>query len=152
MSDVNQARRTRFQCLFDGTDITSDIAPYLLSVTYIDNDDAEGDDLQLQLQDRELILLVNNRADRGSRTEDMLAVCLALNPSQVWLLGAARGYMRRGLIRRRSDILIRTFAGPEELSIDQLAENQVIYAIGNIAQGGRELMSRVRKEGTTLVS
>ena len=107
---------------------------------------------QLQLQDRELILLVNNRADRGSRTEDMLAVCLALNPSQVWLLGAARGYMRRGLIRRRSDILVRTLAGPEELSIDQLAENQVIYAIGNIAQGGRELMSRVRKEGTTLVS
>ena len=45
MSDVNQARRTRFQCLFDGTDITSNIAPYLLSVTYIDNDDAEGDDL-----------------------------------------------------------------------------------------------------------
>lgn len=53
MSDVNQARRTRFQCIFDGTDITSDIVPYLLSVTYIDNDDAEGDDLQLQLQDRD---------------------------------------------------------------------------------------------------
>ena len=88
----------------------------------------------------------------GSRTEDMLAVCLALNPSQVWLMGAARGYMRRGLIRRRPDILVRTLAGPEELSIDQLAENQVIYAIGNIAQGGRELMARVRKEGTTLVS
>ena len=107
---------------------------------------------QLQLQDRELILLVNNRADRGSRTEDMLAVCLALNPSQVWLMGAARCYMRRWLIRRRPDILVRTLAGPEELSIDQLAENQVIYAIGNIAQGGRELMARVRKEGTTLVS
>ena len=55
MSDVNQARRTRFQCLFDGTDITSDIAPYLLSVTYIDNDDAEGDDLQIQLQDRDKV-------------------------------------------------------------------------------------------------
>ena len=53
MSDVNQARRTRFQCIFDGTDITSNIVPYLLSVTYIDNDDAEGDDLQLQLQDRD---------------------------------------------------------------------------------------------------
>ncbi len=57
MSDVNQARRTRFQCLFDGTDITSDIAPYLLSVTYIDNDDAEGDDLQIQLQDRDKVWL-----------------------------------------------------------------------------------------------
>lgn len=57
MSDVNQARRTRFQCLFDGTDITSNIAPYLLSVTYIDNDDAEGDDLQLQLQDRDKVWL-----------------------------------------------------------------------------------------------
>ena len=50
MSDVNQARRTRFQCLFDGTDITSDIAPYLLSVTYIDNDDAEGDDKAADVQ------------------------------------------------------------------------------------------------------
>ncbi len=53
MSDANLARRTEFTCLFDGTDITEDIKPYLLSVTYIDNDDSESDDLQLQLQDRD---------------------------------------------------------------------------------------------------
>ena len=104
-----------------------------------------------RLQQRELILLVNNRADRGSRTEDMLQVCLTLNPAQVWLMGAAQGYMRRGLARRRPDILVRSLSGPEELDVNQLGQNQVIYAIGNIAHGGRELMVRVEKEGTPLV-
>ena len=104
-----------------------------------------------RLQQRELILLLNNRADRGSRTEDMLQVCLTLNPAQVWLMGAAQGYMRRGLARRRPDILVRSLSGPEELDVNQLGQNQVIYAIGNIAHGGRELMVRVEKEGTPLV-
>lgn len=104
-----------------------------------------------RLEDKELIVLVNNRADRGSRTQDMLAVCLALKPAQVWLMGAARGYMRRGLARKLPQTRVADLSGPQSLDLDALTEDQVIFAIGNIANGGRELMARVREEGTPLV-
>lgn len=53
MSDKNLARRTAVEVAFGGVDITSSIRPYLLSITYTDNEEDEADDLQLKLQDRE---------------------------------------------------------------------------------------------------
>ena len=57
MSDKNMARRTDVEINFDGTDITSSIRPYLLSVTYTDNEEDEADDLQIRLQDRDGVWL-----------------------------------------------------------------------------------------------
>ncbi len=57
MSDESKARRTSVSVAFDGTDITEDIKPYLLSLTYTDNEEDEADDLQIQLQDREAVWL-----------------------------------------------------------------------------------------------
>lgn len=104
-----------------------------------------------QLEGRELILVVNNRADRGSRTEDMLSVCLALRPQQVWLMGAGRGYMRRGLRRGLPQAAVRELSGAAEIDAARLDAGQVLFAIGNIANGGRELMARVREEGSPYV-
>ena len=53
MSDKSLARRTDAQVIFDGTDISKDIRPYLLDITYTDNEEDETDDLQLNLADRE---------------------------------------------------------------------------------------------------
>lgn len=53
MSDKNQARRTTAAVVFGGTDITASIRPYLLSITYTDNEEDEADDLQIKLQDRD---------------------------------------------------------------------------------------------------
>lgn len=103
------------------------------------------------LEGRELILLVNNRPDRGSRTQDMLSVCLALRPEQVWLMGAARSYMRRGLERRLPRCRVRNLKSPRDMGLDSLEERHVIFAVGNIANEGRDLMAYVRKEGTELV-
>lgn len=55
MSDANLARRTSVEVAFDGTDITSSIKPYLLSLVYTDNEADETDDLQISLQDRDSI-------------------------------------------------------------------------------------------------
>lgn len=52
MSNRNMARRTVAEIAFDGVDITSSIRPYLLSVSYTDNEEDETDDLQITLQDR----------------------------------------------------------------------------------------------------
>jgi len=53
MSDQTLARRTEVSVSFGGVDITGDIRPYLLSLTYTDNEEGEADDLQLTLQDRD---------------------------------------------------------------------------------------------------
>lgn len=53
MSNVHLARRTAVEVAFDGVDITQSVRPYLLSMTYIDNEEDEADDLQITLQDRD---------------------------------------------------------------------------------------------------
>lgn len=57
MSDKNLARRTTAEVVFDGTNISASIRPYLLSLTYTDNEEDETDDLQIKLQDRDDIWL-----------------------------------------------------------------------------------------------
>lgn len=47
------ARRTAVTITFDGTDITEDIKPYFLSLTYTDDEDASADDLKISIQDRD---------------------------------------------------------------------------------------------------
>jgi phage protein D len=57
MSNANLARRTSVEVAFDGADITGSIRPYLLSLTYTDNEADETDDLQIKLQDRDELWL-----------------------------------------------------------------------------------------------
>ena len=106
---------------------------------------------QYGLEGRELILLVNNRPDRGSRTVDMLSVCLELKPAQVWLMGAAQVYMKHGLEGRLPECRVRRVRSLKEIASGALGENQVVFAVGNVANGGRELMAWVREEGTPFV-
>lgn len=53
MSDRNLARRASAEIIFDGINISESISRYLLSMTYIDSEEDEADDLQIKLQDRE---------------------------------------------------------------------------------------------------
>ena len=57
MSIVSDARRAAVQVCFGGVDVTRDIRPYLLSLTWTDNEEDEADDLQIKLQDRDGIWL-----------------------------------------------------------------------------------------------
>lgn len=100
---------------------------------------------------KRLILLVNNRADRGSRTQDMLRVCLELAPDEVWLLGAAHGYMRRNLARRLPKTRVMDFKYAADVDFTVLDGDCAVFAVGNIAGEGRALMARVREEGTPFV-
>lgn len=94
---------------------------------------------------RHFIVIVNNRPDRGSRTEDMLLTVQKLAPDEVWLLGAGQGYFRRHL-----HLPVISAASVQELPFGREPE-AVYYAIGNLAGQGRELMQKIREEGTELV-
>lgn len=52
MSDETLSRRTAVEVSFGGVNVTKSIRPYLLGLTYTDNEEDEADDLQLRLQDR----------------------------------------------------------------------------------------------------
>jgi len=98
---------------------------------------------------KRLILLVNNRADRGSRTQDMLKVCLTLFPAEVWLLGASQGYMQFKL--RKQAIPVQRLSSAAALDLSGLDESSVVFAVGNIAGEGRAIVDRVEREGTRFV-
>lgn len=53
MSSTSMARRTDYQIHIEGVDITEDIRPYFMSVSFTDNEEDEADDLQIKLHDRE---------------------------------------------------------------------------------------------------
>jgi len=59
MSERVLARRTAVSVTFDGTDITKDIKPYFLSLTYTDDQDDLADDLKIEVQDRDGVWLEN---------------------------------------------------------------------------------------------
>lgn len=53
MAEKVLARRTSVAVMFGGTDITQDIRPYLLNLTYTDDADDLADDLKIDVQDRD---------------------------------------------------------------------------------------------------
>ncbi|MDE6902791.1 MAG: hypothetical protein K2P22_08625 [Lachnospiraceae bacterium] len=57
MSNPDAARRTSVKIIFDGADITEDITPYFLSLSYKDSEEDNSDTLQIDLQDRDSIWL-----------------------------------------------------------------------------------------------
>ena len=57
MAERVLARRTSVDVMFDGTDITKDIEPYLLDLVYTDDTDDLADDLKIGVQDRDGVWL-----------------------------------------------------------------------------------------------
>ena len=53
MSNANLARRTKAEVAFDGVNITNSIRPYLLSISYTDNEEDTSDGIQIKLQDKD---------------------------------------------------------------------------------------------------
>ncbi len=57
MSDRNLARRAKVEVRINSVDISESLRPYLISLTYTDNEEDETDDLQITLHDRDNIWL-----------------------------------------------------------------------------------------------
>ena len=71
MSNRDNARRTATQIAFNKADITTSIGPYLKSMTYVDNEEDEADEIQIQVHDRDSIWMekwLNDAIDAASFT------------------------------------------------------------------------------------
>ncbi len=111
------------------------------------------EDLQKKLGDKadKLILIVCNRADRGSRTKDMLTVCGKLSPAEVWLAGSHKGYMTAKLIKNLPDCTVKSFSNINDMPLSDTEAGTVLFAVGNLYGAGRNLIARVREEGSPYV-
>ena len=101
---------------------------------------------------RELLLVINNRPDRGYRTEHMAMVAKALAPGRVWLLGASQMTVERRIRRDVPGVEVLGFRKAEELPLEGLNESTVVFAVGNVAGPGHALMKRIREEAVEDVS
>lgn len=99
----------------------------------------------------DLILLINNRPDRGYRTQHMVMVAHALKPPVVWLAGASQVTTQRAILKGVPDADIRRFADGNEIPIDTVPAGKVVFAVGNLAGPGHAIMKRVREEATEYV-
>ena len=96
--------------------------------------------------DKRIILLINNRPDRGYRTQHMAMVARDIQPDEVWLLGASQLAMTRAVKRDVPKARLRRFAKAEQVPLDQVPDTAVVFAAGNLAGPGRPLISRIREE------
>lgn len=90
MSDKAVARRARAEVHFGGVNITKSIQPYLISLTFTDNEEDASDDLQIRLADRDGIWLtkwLNQLIDAAASAASPKQTAPAAAPSAGWKIG-----------------------------------------------------------------
>lgn len=106
MSNSDQARRVSAQIFFQGVDITGSMRPYLLSVTYTDNESDQTDELQIKLQDRDAIWLerwltdaIDAAADSSDAEDNGAAMYIVTAQSGLNIRsGPGTGYSKYGAV------------------------------------------------------
>lgn len=103
------------------------------------------------LEDYNLILLISNRLDRGYRTLQHQELVLSLNPKSIWIMGGNSRAMAYHINKKSPDSEVKILKNAYDAPLDQLNSKDLVFAIGNIAEGGAKIMERVKKEGTPYV-
>ncbi len=94
------------------------------------------------LAEKNFILLINNRFDRGYRSIQMVEFANKVKPCKVYLLGSHAVLLKSKITCNDVKIIKKI----EELDLD-IDENNFIYAIGNIGNNGNEIIDYVQKRG-----
>ena len=99
----------------------------------------------------DLILLINNRPDRGYRTQHMVMVAHALRPAAVWLTGASQTTTRHAILKGVPEADISCYHKAEEIPLAQVPAGKVVFAVGNLAGPGLTVMKWIREEAAEYV-
>lgn len=102
---------------------------------------------ELNFEYKKLILLINNRPDRGYRANHMVDLAKRLNPEKVIIFGSFNKIIAKKLSQYNPIILNNT----EDLDFDMFSQDEVIFAVGNIANNGDKILEKVRMEGEEYV-
>ena len=95
--------------------------------------------------EEELVVLVNNRADRPARALDMVRLCREMGPQRIWLLGDEQRALGRQCRRAAPQAEVRGFCQAEEIPFAS-EKDRLILAVGNIKNEGMRLVERAQRE------
>lgn len=97
--------------------------------------------------EKKIILIINNRADRGYRANHMIMLAKKLNPYKIFLCGDFVDILYKKLDRFDREIVKNI----DNIDFLKYTEKHVIYAVGNIANNGDKIMEKAKKEGKEYV-
>lgn len=103
------------------------------------------------LGQRRLILLISNRSDRGYRTLQHQELAEILRPAAIWVTGSSSNAMARALCKKLPGCPITILKNASQAPLGSLGPNDMVFAVGNLGEGGRTVMERVEKEGIPYV-
>ncbi len=106
--------------------------------------DAQG---TLHLESRRLVLLINNRPDRGYRAHHMVMLAKKLQPDHILIAGSYRKAMARALRMFSLSLVDRL----DVSAVAAFGPDTCIFAAGNIANGGAALLDDIRQKKVTYV-
>lgn len=92
-----------------------------------------------------LVLLINNRYDRGFRVNEMMKIVKELKPYKVYVTGSNKLYVKNML----KDINVECLRNIDD--IDKIEKDVNVFAIGNIANEGIKIVEKIKKEGEQIV-
>lgn len=101
------------------------------------------------LQDKKLVILLNNRSDRGVRTKAMAECALGLSPDWILVAGAGERCVRRLALKR--GVPVHRAPPPGDAVLSQIDSKTVLLALGNLARQGKQWTDYVAEKGDLLV-
>lgn len=99
-------------------------------------------------KDKDLILLVNNRGDRGDRVKQHIEVISKIKPDMIWISGGYKRLMKKDIIKigisQEKVWIVKDYKLTE---IDKLDRDSVIFAIGNMVGHGEKIIKYIGEIG-----
>lgn len=103
-------------------------------------------------KNKKLILLVNNRGDRGDRVRQHIRVISEITPDYIWITGNYSKIMKKNLIRNGiSEDRISIIDDYRLMEIQDIRDDTIIFAIGNIVGHGEKIIQYIEGIGEEYV-
>lgn len=103
------------------------------------------DELIKKVNPKDITILLNNRADRPTRVLQHMQMLSLLKAHKVLLFGSNAQYVKRKIVEKNKNISVEILKNLEDIK-----NEKIIFAVGNIGGVGMKLLEYARKEGKRL--
>jgi len=102
-------------------------------------------------QNKRFIILINNRIDRIDRMEQFVRFINSIQFDNIWIIGSLTKLMEKRLITKGiNNRNIVAFKRWQDIDLEGIEENSIVFAIGNINGCGKEIADFVEGIGEGL--
>ena len=90
----------------------------------------------------EMVLLLNNRFDRPTRVNQHIELVSNIGLNKVYIMGSNKRYVMNKLLKNNPNLDVKMVN-----KIEDLNDEKIIFAIGNIGGGGLKILNYVQNNG-----